>query len=70
MPIANINWNGQTYRINFDRKLTDTEVFDYMQKNFPITSESIVSLLMIPYLLTGSYSSVGSKETKSSDLTL
>lgn len=35
MPIANINWNGQTYRINFDRKLTDTEVFDYMQKNFP-----------------------------------
>ena len=35
MPIANINWNGQTYRINFDRKLTDIEVFDYMQKNFP-----------------------------------
>lgn len=35
MPTANINWNGQTYRINFDRKLTDTEVFDYMQKNYP-----------------------------------
>ena len=35
MPIANINWNGQTYRIDFDRKLTDNEVFDYMQKNFP-----------------------------------
>lgn len=35
MPIANINWNGQTYRINFDRKLTDNEVFDYMQKNYP-----------------------------------
>lgn len=35
MPIANITWNGQTYRINFDRKLTDNEVFDYMQKNFP-----------------------------------
>ena len=35
MPIANINWNGQLYRINFDRKLTDNEVFDYMQKNYP-----------------------------------
>lgn len=35
MPIANITWNGQTYRIDFDRKLTDNEVFDYMQKNFP-----------------------------------
>lgn len=35
MPIANINWNGQTYRIDFDRKLTDNEVFDYMQKNYP-----------------------------------
>lgn len=36
MPIANIKWNGQNYRINFDKKLTDTEVFDYMQKNYPI----------------------------------
>ena len=35
MPTANINWNGQLYRINFDRKLTDNEVFDYMQKNYP-----------------------------------
>lgn len=36
MPIANIKWNGQNYRINFDKKLTDTEVFDYMQKNYPL----------------------------------
>ena len=35
MPIADIVWNGQTYRIDFDRKLTDAEVFDYMQKNYP-----------------------------------
>lgn len=39
MPTANINWNGQTYRINFDRKLTDNEVFDYMQKNYPVKTE-------------------------------
>ena len=36
MPIANIKWGGQNYRINFDKKLTDTEVFDYMQKNYPL----------------------------------
>lgn len=35
MPIANINWNGQSYRINFDRKMSDSEVYDYMQKNYP-----------------------------------
>ena len=35
MPIANINWNGQNYRINFDRKLTDTELYNYMQQNYP-----------------------------------
>ena len=35
MPIANVNWNGKTYRINFDKKLSDSEVFDYMQKNYP-----------------------------------
>lgn len=35
MPTANINWNGQTYRIDFDRKMSDSEVFDYMQKNYP-----------------------------------
>lgn len=35
MPTANINWNGQTYRINFDRKLTDNEVYNYMQQNYP-----------------------------------
>ena len=39
MPTANINWNGQLYRINFDRKLTDDEVFDYMQKNYPKQEE-------------------------------
>ena len=39
MPIANINWNGQLYRIDFDRKLTDNEVFDYMQKNYPKQEE-------------------------------
>lgn len=35
MPTANVNWNGQTYRINFDRKLTDTELYNYMQQNYP-----------------------------------
>lgn len=40
MPIANINWNGQTYRIDFDRKMSDSEVFDYMKKNFPTPSST------------------------------
>jgi hypothetical protein len=39
MPTANINWNGQLYRIDFDRKMTDNEVFEYMQKNYPKQEE-------------------------------
>lgn len=41
MPTANVVWNGQNYRINFDKKLSDREVFDYMQKNYPVEQPKI-----------------------------